>query len=950
MRSAKTVLSYGLAFLLAAALISGCAKMKGTEHLNSPPTVHFVNTPKDAHQDSSTTSWVFNMPFTLYAYDPATQSHYSLYQQPDTLVKFPDIIAPDTVIHVRLVPGEPVVISLGDSIYYNEGVDYIIDYETSAFQAIRPQAGGSMKDTVWTATENLAAVDTIIIDGGDTLMFMVDTLIYYADFRVNTPNFYIFSYAPTVHWRGSDPDGFVEGYAFADITDPLAVDNPQAYIPSIPAAAWDSTLSTFATIFLTIDPENTDTLHMPDDTVVTTEHVVYLKCWDDDGAPSNVIYRTFFRSNQAPYSPVVKWDEHNDSKYGPTETYDPIYMDIRRDSISDVALEFDNTLYCLPNVTPNWFGIVLRWKGEDPDDKELYKIPLTFNYYLEKIEWIDPGDTSYTQLTVEDTIWRWSDTTFTTDQVVTITDLQTGSYRFTIWSFDDGFERSPNAASLFFDCVRPTFFDPNQALSILLYDETKNTFGNGELPDNKVIDSFYVDMLRFIEDSTDFNSKSYGYTVDDPYDTTSDQDVFYWDNSNASITQVIPIEVLSKYRMVIFYADDHKTTSVQNSYRALRDLLFHRYLMAGGRIWVIGRRLLNGSFGLFAGEQNTRLEFLNDMQVQTVSAYLWPPANPSAPKQEFIGGIKAVDFMNDIMVDTAKVNQLGIYLRIPPPGVPDGVLPEVDWMGRDEDATTLYYYNSVTAESSVVEKEVWGRNFVQTYPRKSYPTGREAWITLGDKNLIDVITVINFDKPNSVGEAEVVSPQDSSVRVSYDFMDTLVVNENSQILDQSIHRRYSDPTPTSCFIRTSRYQQDFIGGYIYNVAKSDTANTATTSLFVEDPYAVRVGTNLLWEVGDSLAVTYHSSIYWEPSDSLYIRYTYNPVSRAHLKPVAIRYEDYEIYNYTFPVLYYRSAVFTFPLYFMRNDSLPGEEDMGTLDQIFYEMLDWFLYPGVHTGE
>ena len=112
---------------------------------------------------------------------------------------------------------------------------------------------------------------------------------------------------------------------------------------------------------------------------------------------------------------------------------------------------------------------------------------------------------------------------------------------------------------------------------------------------------------------------------------------------------------------------------------------------------------------------------------------------------------------------------------------------------------------------------------------------------------------------------------------------------------------------------------------------------------------MRVGTSVRWEVGDSLAVTYHSSIYWQKSDSLLIEYTYNPVSNAHLKPVAIRYEDYQIYNYTFPVLYYRSAVFTFPLYFIRNDTLPGET-IGNVDNIFYQMLDWFLSPGVHTEE
>ena len=84
-------------------------------------------------------------------------------------------------------------------------------------------------------------------------------------------------------------------------------------------------------------------------------------------------------------------------------------------------------------------------------------------------------------------------------------------------------------------------------------------------------------------------------------------------------------------------------------------------------------------------------------------------------------------------------------------------------------------------------------------------------------------------------------------------------------------------------------------------------------------------------------------------DIVEVHYSYNPVTEAHLKPCAIRYEYYQIYNFTFTNLFYRTAVFTFPFYFMENDTMPGAT-MGKVDKVFYEMIDWFLDPEVHLDE
>jgi hypothetical protein len=108
-----------------------------------------------------------------------------------------------------------------------------------------------------------------------------------------------------------------------------------------------------------------------------------------------------------------------------------------------------------------------------------------------------------------------------------------------------------------------------------------------------------------------------------------------------------------------------------------------------------------------------------------------------------------------------------------------------------------------------------------------------------------------------------------------------------------------------------------------------------------------------WEPGDQVEVEYESTVYWEKGDDVIVDYIYNPTSDAHLKPCAIRYEYYEVYNFTVLALYYRTAVFTFPLSFMNNyNSLEEEQsgEIGRVDNVFYEMLDWFLYPDVHSGD
>jgi|GEM_PF-2322213 len=984
-----------IGFLALALILGSCAQMNGDSNPNQAPSVNFVNTPQDANQDSSTSSWVFNMPFSMFGYHADLDSTISLYDAPYQLVQFPDLIVWGDTLLVTLVPDSEIVIKYFDGIdtvFYQEGVDYsILD---SSVLTIQVDINGGMNDTIWTEVDTSILADDSVFVGGNWVYYDIDTLIYFADFKLNTPNFYVFSFAPLIYWYGSDPDGFVEYYEYADIDEnfaPEAIADPQGYIPNIPATKWQETNATFTTIYL---------LSAAGD---TTQHILYLRCYDNDGLASSIKYRTFFRSNQAPNTPEIKWDEQQDTDYDSLN-----YIALDNLKPADPALAHYDTLYCLENVTPVWNGIILRWRGDDPDDRELYTIPLTYKFYLMQ------ADTAGGTSAFTDTLWDWSMDEYTDEQAITIVDLETGWYKFSVWSYDDGFEVSPYPAELYFRCVKPTFEH-----SILVYDETLNGGGLGELPNNAVIDTFYLDMLERLEPH--FSAVNYGYDFGDPYDIASGtEDVIYWNNSTAQIGSLVPAILLSKFKMILFYAEDHKLAQAGYAYVIDRDESFLRYLNAGGNIWAMGRCLLNGSFNEGVGIGNSSNTLLNAMQV--TQRYTTRVPNSFNQPYEFVGAINAVDFLDTLTVDQTKVASL--FFPFPLPSITGG-LPEVDWVSRDEDATTLYYFNSITGELSYVPRDTVATVLDWTNsPPYAAPNGYQCWLGVPDDNVTSVTSVYNMDK-DQIAEVISVTGNDE-VLVSYEFTPFPVTNENSEVLNaSSAGGNYTNPTPTACFIRTERYDQVF--SEIYNVSRNSYADSVASIVqfdvqinypdalvtmqpgsfdyieptvsnptptsctvtveknFVDnileirnvtlntsgallsrnnnvlqvgytgtqwsnsDSILVRYTYHQYWEVGDVLSVDYTSDHYWEKGDIVEIEYTYNPVTEAHLKPCAIRYEYYTVYNFTFTQLHYRAAITTFPMYFMLNDTIPGQT-MGRVDNVFYEMLDWFLDPEVHIGE
>ncbi|MBM3329953.1 MAG: hypothetical protein FJY67_10885, partial [Calditrichaeota bacterium] len=190
-----------------------------------------------------------------------------------------------------------------------------------------------------------------------------------------------FAYAPMIHWKGRDADGFVEYYLYADVIDSTALADPDGYVPYIPEESWVRVFAQSDTIYLLTTPGR------------VTQHVLYLKCVDDRGTESAVIHRRFFRINNAPNVPLIKWFTAPDTQFA-------------------TDLRLTDTLYVLDQISTTWPGLGFNWKSSDPDDRDLYRIPLEYYYYLERVP--------------HDTIWRWVGREWTSRQELIFYGLETG--------------------------------------------------------------------------------------------------------------------------------------------------------------------------------------------------------------------------------------------------------------------------------------------------------------------------------------------------------------------------------------------------------------------------------------------------------------------------------------------------------------------------------------------
>ncbi|MBU1881742.1 hypothetical protein KKA08_06875, partial [bacterium] len=407
-----------------------------------------------------------------------------------------------------------------DTTFFDRGEDYQMDYQ------------------VFTGSDTIAVLQAL--SGGA----MNAGGAYFIDFSFTITNYYVVSFAPNVYWKGEDSDGFVEYYRYSDVSDPVFIENfrddPGYYYDHYSELTWVDTTAMSARIYLLTQSGD------------TTEHVIFLKAVDDLNKESEgLVFKTFYRSNNPPNNPEIKLLESAETEY----------------ALNNIV---EDTLFSLPEITPLWPGIAFNWRADDPDDKELYQIPLEFTYYLIKT----PGDTLWDQSNNE-----WSETT-----QIQLSGLETGSYIFSVWVRDDGLTISEEPATISFNLIQPSFEH-----HILLVDETVNSgiFEIDNDPGQDITTDFYLDILSEIEGTLNNDN----YVMDGV-------DVRYKDNSNFNPLSScpIPMSLINQYKLVILYGDDANGPA-GTSYKDNRNAVLADYLEIGGQVWYIGRKVLVGEFG-----------------------------------------------------------------------------------------------------------------------------------------------------------------------------------------------------------------------------------------------------------------------------------------------------------------------------------------------------------------
>ncbi len=493
-----------------------------------------------------------------------------------------------------------------------------------------------------------------------------------------------FSYAPVIYWKGRDPDGFVEEYMYADVIDSAALYDPREFIRFIPEEAWIRTQAT------------SDTVYLLTETGTITEHVFYVKCVDDRETESQVIYRTFYRSNRPPRVPEIKWFTASDGSFG------------ERISITD-------TSYSLNSVTESWPGIGFNWRSSDPDDRELYRIPLEFRYYLEKVP--------------HDTVWEWVSQNWTTRQDLVMAGLETGHYTLTVWARDDGYEVSERPASANFDVYKPTFEQ-----SILLYNTSReniNQPGRGNVYPGTQIGELYRQLSSRYPDAEYFHFAQ--------GDTTLPFKAF-----------------LGRFKLVVWFSDNLPVSDT-TSEREMRN-----YVRAGGRLWVMGSYV--------------RSWITNTTIALAESSYPAVPGAVSfrATKAEFTGAISGVRDLPSLSIDTSKTGDA--YRQLWNGSTPYRLypcLPGIDIITTGSGAETVYTFSSYTdtASGDVQNEQAFIKVNIDTiyYP----PTSVDCLIEIDRKRVLRVSRVENVTRgvqgqvqslTNNVG-----SNTQTVVRVSYPF-------------------------------------------------------------------------------------------------------------------------------------------------------------------------------------
>jgi len=487
-----------------------------------------------------------------------------------------------------------------------------------------------------------------------------------------------FNYAPIVYWFGHDPDGLVEFYSWYDDTTQQAVeayrnDDLVNYVANVPDDAWTDTVATQATIYLLTQAGD------------TTQHIFFIRCTDNEGAVSDVKARSFFRSNEPPNRPEMSI--------------------LGSDEFASETIVAD-TLLMGDRLTQTYGGLQILWTGNDPDDRELIIIPLQFSYLLVK----EPDSTviHFPGDTIQADGWtQWS-----SSKTKTLYGLETGTYTFYLKSRDDGLTDCGEPAWVVFTCIRPTF-----EYKLLVVDENTSGTGLGEVNPDSIM-AFHLENLA---DAWEIMPLVY------PDCTWTSDEYRVWQNRGTLSRKAIPYSLIHEFQLV-WIIDDGRGSFGDLSVIGKRAKVMEDYLDVGGMVMITGRKIFCGSYLICGEEAQTFSASETEPHERFFSIYFnvseglgtkWPATSTV----DFNGATGALYDYPDLEIDTVKVKPLF-------PARYD-CLPEVDWVGRSRETTTIYYYKSSSADETYEVYDHDCRVTLSTpYYCKLQPTGYDRLLSV----------------------------------------------------------------------------------------------------------------------------------------------------------------------------------------------------------------------------
>ncbi len=527
------------------------------------------------------------------------------------------------------------------------------------------------------------------------------------------PDSSLFNYAPIVVWYGNDPDGLVEYFSWYDDTTQAALqayddDNLASYVGSIPEDAWVDTVATSQKIYLLTEAGD------------TTQHIFFIRCTDNEGAKSEIKARSFFRSNEAPNRPTVSVLPVDDFFEGIDMIEDIGYQD----TLATLNVGYQDTLLMGDALTQTYAGMQILWTGDDPDDRALSIIPLEFSYLI-----VDEfgENVPFSGDTVRENGWsHWSPS-----QTKVLYGLETGTYTFYILSRDDGLTECAEPAWVKFHCFKPSF-----KYRLLLVDENRPISGPADFGavDPDTIMEFHRENLReawlLMQQLVYPDCTFAGFGLD----------IFEWENRDLNEGKSIPYELIQNFQLVWIVDDDRPNLGNWDGVLA-RQQVMADYLDVGGQIMITGRRIFCGSYMICGhpsnfGSKDNEQFFRQYFNVSEAFGNSWSASDED--NIDFGGATGAYQEVPDLEVDTVKVYELRFGSRR------YTCLPDIDWVGRNRETTTLYYYRSCSADRSYDAYDVDCKvTDSSPYYCKLLPQGYDR--------LLSVSRIYNKSRSDSVG-------------------------------------------------------------------------------------------------------------------------------------------------------------------------------------------------------